>query len=70
MDLLSCSYYDLVCIVLWHRFNSDENLMGDSWDKVKNNLEKLKLEVKIFTEIATKTYRSVWPQDIPPISPI
>ncbi|OGZ21966.1 MAG: hypothetical protein A3G47_02085 [Candidatus Zambryskibacteria bacterium RIFCSPLOWO2_12_FULL_39_45] len=60
MSLTVDSFYDLVNNVLWHRHHADENMDGEDWGKVKNDLRKLKKDVEIFGKIAMEI-STAWP---------
>ncbi len=62
MDLVASSHYDLVNNILWHRYHAKEEIETDAWNKVKDNLRKLKSKVEVLTHAARETIKVLWPE--------
>lgn len=62
IDLVTSSHYDLVTNVLWHRYHAKEEIETDAWNKVKDDLRKLKDKVEILTNAAKETIKVLWPE--------
>ena len=62
IDLVTSSNYDLVTNVLWHRYHAKEEIETDAWNKVKDDLRKLKDKVEILTNAAKETIKVLWPE--------
>ncbi|OHA31911.1 MAG: hypothetical protein A2928_02215 [Candidatus Taylorbacteria bacterium RIFCSPLOWO2_01_FULL_45_15b] len=62
IDIVTSSHYDLVTIVLWHRYHAKEEIETEAWDKVKDDLRKLKDKVGVLKDAAKETIKVLWPE--------
>lgn len=62
IDLVASSHYDLVTNVLWHRFHAKEEIDTEAWNKVKDDLRKLKERVEVLTDATKETIKVLWPE--------
>lgn len=62
IDLVVSSHYDLVTNILWHRYHAKEEIDTAGWNKVKDDLKKLKGKVSIHTEAAKETIKFLFPE--------
>lgn len=64
MDFVAGFYSDLISAILFHRYQSKEELDTEHWSQVKFNLRKLSKDANIFAEAALKTVNMLWPNGI------
>ncbi len=62
IDLVTSSHYDLVTNILWHRYHAKEEIETETWNKIKNDLRKLKDKVEVLTNAAKETIKVLWPE--------
>jgi len=62
LDIAVGSYYDLVNIILWHRYHAKEEIGNEDWEKVKVDLEKLEKDVKKFANITVSLVNIYYPK--------
>lgn len=63
LDIAAGSFYDLITLVLWHRFHTKEKIDNEGWEKVKVDLEKLKKDVKILANVTLDLVNIYYPKN-------
>lgn len=62
LDIVAGSYYELVNLVLWHRYHAKEEIDTEDWEKVKIDIEKLKKDVEIHAKVTLEIINLFFPK--------